>query len=59
MTIKRISHGSPSNHDRQEVQVGTAIHYYAVCNDGFFGSLPVREAAHRPENEDRIRGMHL
>jgi hypothetical protein len=38
-------------------QAGTAINYYAVHNDGFFGSLTLREAAHRPENEQRIRGI--
>jgi hypothetical protein len=38
-------------------QAGTAVHYYAVHNDGFFGSLQHREAAHRPENEAALRGL--
>lgn len=38
-------------------QAGTAIHYYAVHNDGFFASLAHRESADRPANENMIRGM--
>jgi hypothetical protein len=55
--MKNETRGSPSNHTDQSRKVGTAIHYYAVHNDGFFASLAHRESADRPANENMIRGV--
>ena len=38
-------------------QAGTANIGSAFEDKGFFGSLALREAAHRPTNEAAIRGM--
>ena len=38
-------------------QAGTATILLEPSYEGFFGSLQHREAAHRPENENTIRGL--
>lgn len=53
---KKSTLSSPRPHPYKD-QAGTAIYPLAILDDGFFGSLAHRAAAHRPPNENMIRGM--
>jgi len=55
--MKKNEQGSPLNHSDQEVGFGAATTLLNPPDNGFFGSLQHREAAHRPQNENMIRGM--